>query len=94
MVFWFVPRIRFLSYVPKDIAILAIDVNKNYLEKRFNLDDLSAKADLLSVFHIGIHKKFKDNLIVGARAKVYSSIFNASSGTNTGCIYTNTSTDS
>ena len=84
----------FLSYVPQDIATLAIDGNKNYMGKRFNLADLSAKADLLSVFHIGIHKKIQDNLIVGARAKIYSSIFNASSVTNTGYIYTNTSTDS
>lgn len=84
----------FLSYVPQDIATLAIDGNKNYMGKRFNLADLSAKADLLSVFHIGIHKKIQDNLIVGARAKIYSSIFNASSISNAGYIYTNTSTDS
>ena len=84
----------FLSYVPQDIATLAIDGNKNYLGKRFNLADLSAKADLLSVFHIGIHKKIQDNLIVGARAKIYSSIFNANSVNNAGYIYTNTSTDS
>ncbi len=84
----------FLSYVPQDIATLAIDGNKNYMGKSFNLADLSAKADLLSVFHIGIHKKIQDNLIVGARAKIYSSIFNASSVDNAGYIYTNTSTDS
>ena len=84
----------FLSYVPQDIATLAIDGNKNYMGKRFNLADLSAKADLLSVFHIGIHKKIQDNLIVGARAKIYSSIFNASSISNAGYIYTNTSIDS
>ena len=84
----------FLSYIPQDIATLAIDGNKDYLGKRFDLADLSAKADLLSVFHIGIHKRIQDNLIVGARAKIYSSIFNASSVTNTGYIYTNTSTDS
>ncbi len=83
----------FLSYVPQDIATLAIDGNKNYMGKRFNLADLSVKADLLSVFHIGIHKKIQDNLIVGARAKIYSSIFNASSVSNAGYIYTNTSND-
>jgi hypothetical protein len=84
----------FLSYVPQDIATLAIDGNKDYLGKRFNLADLNAKAELLSVFHIGIHKKIQDDLIVGARAKIYSSIFNANSVDNTGYIYTNTSTDS
>jgi hypothetical protein len=84
----------FLSYVPQDIATLAIEGNKDYMGKRFNLADLSAKADLLSVFHIGIHKKIQDNLIVGTRAKIYSSIFNTSSVDNAGYIYTNTSTDS
>jgi hypothetical protein len=83
----------FLSYVPQDIATLAIDGNKNYMGKRFNLADLSVKADLLSVFHIGFNTKIQDNLIVGARAKIYSSIFNASSVSNTGYIYTNTSND-
>jgi hypothetical protein len=83
----------FLSYVPQDIATLAIDGNKDYLGKRFNLADLNAKAELLSVFHIGIHKKIQDDLILGARAKIYSSIFNANSVDNTGYIYTNTSTD-
>lgn len=84
---------NFLSYVPQDIATLAIDGNKNYLDKRFNLADLNAKAELLSVFHVGIHKKIQDDLIVGARAKIYSSIFNASSISNTGYIYTTTSSD-
>jgi hypothetical protein len=84
----------FLSYVPHDIATLAINGNIDYLGKRFNLADLSVKADLLSVFHIGMHKKIQENLIIGARAKIYSNIFNASSITNTGYIYTNTSTDS
>lgn len=83
----------FLSYVPQDIATLAIDGNKNYMGKRFNLADLSVKADLLSVFHIGFNTKIQDNLIVGARAKIYSSIFNASSVSNAGYIYTNTSND-
>lgn len=82
-----------LSYVPQDIATLAIDGNKNYMGKRFNLADLSVKADLLSVFHIGFNTKIQDNLIVGARAKIYSSIFNASSVSNAGYIYTNTSND-
>lgn len=83
-----------LSYIPYDIAILAIDGNKDYLGKRFNLGDINFKADLSSVFHFGINKKIQDNLIVGARAKIYSSIFNASSVDNAGYIYTNTSKDS
>lgn len=83
----------FLSYMPKDIATLAIDGNINYIGKRFDLGDLSAKTELLSVLHIGYHKNIRENLIVGARAKIYSGIFNASSINNAGYIYTNTSTD-
>ena len=83
----------FLSYVPQDIATLVINGNKDYLGRRFNLADISAKADLLSVFHIGINKKIKDNFIVGVRAKIYSSIFNASSVNNSGYIYTAPSVD-
>lgn len=76
------------SYVPKDIAILAIDGNKDYMGKVFNLGDLSAKAELLSVFHVGYHKNVNENLILGVRGKIYSSIFNASSTKNDGYIYT------
>ena len=77
-----------LSYVPKDVAILALDGNKEYLGKVFNLGDLSAKAEMLSVFHIGFHKNSNDKFIFGVRGKIYSSIYNANSTNNSGYIYT------
>ena len=77
-----------LSYVPKDIAILALDGNQDYLGKVFNLGDLSAKAEMLSVFHIGFHKNSSDKFIFGIRGKIYSSIYNANSTNNSGYIYT------
>ena len=77
-----------LSYVPKDVAILALDGNKEYLGKVFNLGDLSAKAEMLSVFHIGFHKNSNDKFIFGLRGKIYSSIYNANSTNNSGYIYT------
>lgn len=80
-----------LSYMPKDIAILALDGNKNYLGKVFNLGDLNAKAEMLSVFHLGYNTHISDKLIVGVRGKIYSSIFNMSSTNNSGYIYTTTS---
>jgi len=83
----------FFGYVPQDLAVLAINGNKEYLGKRFNLGDMNAKAEVLSVFHVGYHKKIQDNLILGLRAKIYSSIFNASSINNSGYIYTAPSTD-
>lgn len=78
----------FLSYVPKDLAILALDGNKDHLSKIFNLGDLNGRTEMLSVLHLGYHKNIRENLVVGARAKIYSSIFNATSTNNSGYIYT------
>jgi hypothetical protein len=82
-----------LSYLPKDPAILALDGNRDYVGKVFNLGDLSAKAELLSVFHIGYHKNVNENLIVGVRGKIYSSVFNINSTKNSGAFYTIPSTN-
>lgn len=78
----------FFMYVPKDLAILALDGNKNYIGKSFNLGDLSLKAEVLSVFHVGFHKKVSDKFVYGGRAKIYSSGANATSTKNSGYIYT------
>lgn len=78
----------FFSFMPKDYAILALDGNQNYLGKVFDLGDLSARGELLSVFHLGYHKNVSEKLILGARGKIYSSIFNVSSTKNYGYFYT------
>jgi hypothetical protein len=75
-------------YVPKDLAILSLYGNKDYLGKSFDLGDLSAKAELLSVFHLGFNKQLNEKLILGIRGKIYSSIFNATSTHNSGYFYT------
>lgn len=82
------------SYVPKDLAILALDGNRDYLGKVFDIGDLSAEGELLSVFHIGYHKNVTEKLILGARGKIYSSIFNFSSTKNSGYFYTIPGTNS
>lgn len=78
----------FLMYFPKDIAILAVDGNQNYIGKSFNLGDLNVRAEVLSVFHVGFHKKVSEKLVLGGRAKIYSSGANATSTKNSGYIYT------
>ncbi len=83
-----------LTYMPKDFAILALDGNKDYLGKVFDLGDLNARGELLSVFHIGYHKNVSENLILGVRGKIYSSIFNVSSTKNSGYFYTILGTNS
>ena len=80
------------SYVPKDFAILALDGNKDYLGKVFNLGDLNAKAEMVSVFHLGFHKNINKKFILGLRGKIYSSIYNVSSTNNSGYLYTIPST--
>ncbi len=77
-----------LTYMPKDYAILLLDGNKDYLGKVFDMGDLNARGELLSVFHLGFHKKVSEKLILGVRGKIYSSIFNVSSTNNSGYFYT------
>lgn len=78
----------FLMYVPKDLAILALDGNRDYIGKSFDLGDLNLRAEVLSVFHVGFHKKVSEKLVLGGRAKLYSSGANATSTKNSGFIYT------
>ncbi|KIA99686.1 hypothetical protein OA88_19225 [Flavobacterium sp. JRM] len=81
----------FFMYVPKDLALLALDGNKNYIGKSFDLSQLAAKAEVISVFHVGYHKKVSDKLVLGGRAKLYSSGLNATTTKNSGYIYTGNS---
>lgn len=78
----------FLMYVPKDLGILALDGNRDHIGKSFNLADLNVRAEVLSVFHVGFHKKINEKLVLGGRAKLYSSGANATSTKNSGFIYT------
>ncbi|MDR6761744.1 hypothetical protein J2Y38_001953 [Flavobacterium sp. 2755] len=78
----------FLMYFPKDLAILGVDGNQNHIGKSFNLADLNLRAEVLSVFHVGFHKKINKKLVLGGRAKIYSSGANATSTKNSGYIYT------
>lgn len=80
----------FFSFFPKDIISLAVDGNE--IGKKYNFSDLNFKADLTSVFHLGLHKKINKDLIIGARLKVYSSIININSTQNNGYLLTDPET--
>jgi hypothetical protein len=80
-------------YIPKDLAILSLYGNKDYIGKSFDLGDLSAKAELLTVFHLGFTKPINEKLILGVRGKIYSSIFNGKSTHNSGYFVTNQGSD-
>lgn len=77
-----------LMYMPKDYAIIMLDGNKDYVGKVFDFGDLNVRGEMLSVFHLGFHKNVNEKLILGARGKIYSSIFNIESTHNSGYFYT------
>ncbi|MCG9793289.1 DUF5723 family protein [Flavobacterium algicola] len=77
-----------LIYVPKDPLLLALNGNQDYIGKSFNLGDLNGRAEAVSVLHLGFHKNINEKLILGARGKIYTSGFNATTTNNSGYIYT------
>lgn len=78
----------FISYFPRDLAILAWEGNANYLDYPFDLGEISTTGDLLTVYHFGANKAITNKLTVGARAKVYSSIMSFRSTNNQGTFVT------
>ncbi|MBA3986448.1 MAG: hypothetical protein H0X63_07750 [Flavobacteriales bacterium] len=77
-----------ITYFPRDLAILAWEGNRDYLNYEFDLGDLNTSGDLLTVFHFGANRQVSDRLTLGARAKIYSSIFNYQSTNNSGSFVT------
>ncbi|WP_339701687.1 DUF5723 family protein [uncultured Marixanthomonas sp.] len=86
-------ELDFISYFPKDLAVLAWEGNQNYLDYEFDLGEISTTGELLTVFHFGANKKVNDNIILGVRAKVYSSLIQFQSTNNTGTFTTRESTN-
>ncbi|MEP5339293.1 MAG: DUF5723 family protein [Algibacter sp.] len=80
----------FISYFPKDYAILAYEGNQNNINRLFDASDVNISGELLSVWHVGYNKKVNDNFTFGIRGKVYSSIINANSTKNEGSFITRT----
>jgi hypothetical protein len=78
----------FITYFPKDLAILAWEGNRDYLDYPFNLGEISTMGDFMTVYHFGINKKINEKLTVGARLKLYSSMFSFRSINNSGTFTT------
>ena len=79
---------QFINYWPRDLALLAFDGNANAIGRRFDLEDLKIRADGVMVFHAGISKKINKRWRLGARAKLYSSVFQLQSTANQGYFVT------
>ncbi len=77
-----------IGYWFRDYAILAFEGNADRLNQRFELGHLKTRGELVNIFHFGVNKKIDRNLIVGGRAKIYSSIFDFNSTKNRGYFVT------
>ncbi|NAY92911.1 hypothetical protein GTQ34_13390 [Muricauda sp. JGD-17] len=78
-----------IVYWPRDLAILAFEGNGGpNIGRSFDLGDLNVRGEMVNVFHFGINRKMSNTLTVGARAKLYSSVFQFQSINNTGSFVT------
>ena len=78
----------FIAYFPRDLAILAWEGNRDYLDYEFDLGEISTTGDFMTVYHFGVNKQISDKLTVGARLKLYSSMFSYRSVNNAGTFVT------
>jgi len=79
----------FITYWPKDLAILAFEGNANELGRLYDLSHLKLRGELLNVYHFGVNRKINDRLTMGVRGKLYSSIVDFNSSHNKGYFVTN-----
>lgn len=96
--FGFYQELDFIGYYPKDLAILFYQGNTDengdiLLNTNTNINQLSFKGQSFGVFHVGISRKINNRLNIGARAKLYSGVFNAQSLNNSGNFTSTLGTD-
>ncbi len=85
--FGYYQEFDFLAKIPRDLVDLYYEGNTD-INRHYSINKLAFRAELLGVFHVGLSKKINKKWNVGARAKIYSSVFNASSKSNTGSFFT------
>ena len=78
----------FISYFPKDFAVLAFEGNQANIGVPFQANQISISAEVISVWHLGYNKKVNNKLTYGLRGKIYSSIINVNSINNEGAFTT------
>lgn len=82
-----------IVYLPRDPAIFAFEGNASNLGQPLDFSDISARGEVVSVFHFGMNRKINRKLHVGARIKLYSSMYNGTSTNNTGTFTTTRTPD-
>ncbi len=80
-------------YFPKDYAVLAYEGNRDNIGRVFDLSDLNAKGELISVLHVGLTTKLNKKWTYGFRGKIYSSLLNFKSTNNKGSFVTQEGTN-
>lgn len=82
----------FIGFYPQDLAFFLYYGNTEngsiLLNKPRKISQIALKGEVISVAHLGINRKIRDDLIVGARAKLYSGAYNISSVGNRGTLTT------
>lgn len=81
-------ELDFMLYFPKDLAVLAWEGNRNYINNPFDFSDLTFTGEVITAFHFGLNKEVNKNLTVGIRGKIYSSIIDFRSTNNSGTFLT------
>lgn len=76
-----------LAKIPRDVIDLLYEGNSD-INRQYSIEKLSARAELLGVFHVGISKKINEKWQIGARGKLYSSALNINSKQSTGSLAT------
>ncbi|GGZ79255.1 DUF5723 family protein [Algibacter mikhailovii] len=82
-----------ISYIPTDYIELALEGNQNNINRVFNAGDLSARAEVVSVFHLGYNKKVNSRFNYGIRGKLYSSVVDIDATKNKGSFTTRRGTN-
>lgn len=90
--FGYYQELDVLFKFPKDLVDLYYNGN-TVLDRKYSARKLSAQAELLGVFHVGVSRKISEFTRVGGRIKIYSSVASASTKQNRGYFYTENGTD-
>lgn len=77
-----------IGYWFRDLAILGFEGNADNLNRRFDLSHLKTRGEMVNAFHFGLNRRIDDELTIGVRAKIYSSIFDFNSTKNDGYFVT------
>lgn len=85
--FGYYEELDFLAKIPRDMVDLFYEGN-TVIDRRYSIKKLAARAELLGVLHVGLSKKINEKWNLGARAKIYSGVFNVNTKSNSGSFYT------